>query len=549
MQCGTSQLPAGGDMSFVLLSVLWLITQTQAMAIKQKPELELYEVVHPKKLHILHTRKIQDNKTENGKEERYEPELQYQITLNGEEVVLHLQKSKHLLGPDYTETYYSSTGEEITTSPQNMEHCHYKGHILNEKDSVASISTCNGLRGHFTYHDRRYMIKPLKSTDQEEHAVITYSQEDLDLANHTCGVRNVGRKHGHIRTSRSLSSPEQEDFLQAKKYIDLFLVLDNTFYNIYKGNLTLIRSFLFDVMNLLNVIYNTIDIQVALVGMEIWSDIDKIKVVPRTGVTFTNFLNWHHSNLEKMKAHDHAQLLSGIGFNNRHVGMAASNSLCSPSSVAVIEAKKKNSVALVGVMSHELGHVLGMPDVPYYTKCPSGSCVMNQYLSSKFPKDFSTSCRSHFERYILSKNPKCLLQAPIPKNIITKPVCGNQLLEVGEDCDCGPPKKCSNPCCEAMTCKLKSEADCEKDTLHYITMVKFVLLFGEQKKLAFEQNPSNVPLNYAGSIQNWYIPICTKAAVESKRLAGDLAETSTKLYDLTSLPWLPILVMGSASMY
>lgn len=44
------------------------------------------------------------------------------------------------------------------------------------------------------------------------------------------------------------------------------------------------------------------------------------------------------------------------------------------------QAKKKNNVALVGVMSHELGHVLGMPDVPYNTKCPSGSCVMNQYL-------------------------------------------------------------------------------------------------------------------------------------------------------------------------
>lgn len=44
------------------------------------------------------------------------------------------------------------------------------------------------------------------------------------------------------------------------------------------------------------------------------------------------------------------------------------------------QAKKKNSVALVAVMSHELGHVLGMPDVPFDTKCPSGSCVMNQYL-------------------------------------------------------------------------------------------------------------------------------------------------------------------------
>lgn len=56
-------------------------------------------------------------------------------------------------------------------------------------------------------------------------------------------------------------------------------------------------------------IYNTIDVQVALVGMEIWSDGDKIKIVPNIGDTFNNFLNWHRSNLGKMKRHDHAQLL------------------------------------------------------------------------------------------------------------------------------------------------------------------------------------------------------------------------------------------------
>lgn len=56
-------------------------------------------------------------------------------------------------------------------------------------------------------------------------------------------------------------------------------------------------------------IYNTIDVQVALVGMEIWSDGDKIKVVANAGDTFNNFLNWHRSNLGKMKIHDHAQLL------------------------------------------------------------------------------------------------------------------------------------------------------------------------------------------------------------------------------------------------
>ncbi|XP_045391220.1 ADAM DEC1 isoform X1 [Lemur catta] len=462
MLCVTFKLPTVSNMlSWVLLSVFWLVIQTQAIAIKQTPELKLHEVVRPKKLHILHKREIENNQTEkHGEEERYEPEVQYQIILNGEEVILHLQKTKHLLGPDYTETVYSPRGEEITTRPEDLEHCYYEGNILNEKDSVASISTCDGLRGYFTHHEQRYLIKPLESSDQKEHAVLVYSQEELDPTNETCGVRSVGRKQGLIRTSRSLESPEQEDFLQAQKYIDLFLVLDNAFYKNYKENLTLIRSFVFDVVNLLNVIYNTIDVHVALVGMEIWSDGDKINVVPETGTIFNNFLKWHSSNLGKKKIHDHAQLLSGIGFSNRRIGMAASNSLCSPSSVAVIEAKRKNSVALVGVMSHELGHVLGMPDVPYDTKCPSGSCVMNQYLSSKFPKDFSASCRLHFERYLLSQKPKCLLQAPVPKNIMTKPVCGNRLLEVGEDCDCGSPKDCTSPCCEALTCKLKPAADC-----------------------------------------------------------------------------------------
>ena len=40
-----------------------------AMTIRQTLESELYEVVHPKKLHILHKREIQNNQTEkHGKE-------------------------------------------------------------------------------------------------------------------------------------------------------------------------------------------------------------------------------------------------------------------------------------------------------------------------------------------------------------------------------------------------------------------------------------------------------------------------------------------------
>lgn len=57
-------------------------------------------------------------------------------------------------------------------------------------------------------------------------------------------------------------------------------------------------------------IYRTMDIQVALVGMEIWSNGDKIEVTPNAAVTLGNFVKWHRSNLRKMKTHDHAQLLT-----------------------------------------------------------------------------------------------------------------------------------------------------------------------------------------------------------------------------------------------
>lgn len=59
-------------------------------------------------------------------------------------------------------------------------------------------------------------------------------------------------------------------------------------------------------------IFRTIDTQVSLVDMEIWSDSDKIKVVPEIGTTFRSFMRWHYSVVGKKKFHNHAQLLRWI---------------------------------------------------------------------------------------------------------------------------------------------------------------------------------------------------------------------------------------------
>ncbi|CAI9171043.1 unnamed protein product [Rangifer tarandus platyrhynchus] len=448
-------------MSLVLLSILWLIIQTQAMTIRQTLESELYEVVHPKKLHILHKREIQNNQTEkHGEEERYEPELQYQMMLNGEEIILSLQKAEHLLGPDYTETYYSPGGEEITTRPQNMEHCYYKGHILNEKDSVASISTCDGLRGYFTHHDQRYMIKPLKSTDQEEHAVLTYNQEELNPANHTCSVRNVGRKQDLIRTSRSLKSPEVKEFLHAEKYIDLFLVLDNAFYKMYNENITVIRSLVFDVINLLNVIYKTLNIHVALVGLEIWTNGDKIEVDSNIETTLLRFSAWQEIILKKRKNFDHSMLLSGKWLYAPAHGTSYPGGMCLPYySSSVVKDLLPDLNAIASRMAHQLGHNLGMSHDDYPCTCALEKCVMNSGGSIPALK-FSKCSKTQYQQFLKDYQLTCMFNVPFSDKLSDYPYCGNNRLDDGEECDCGLVQDCSNPCCDARKCMLKPGFTC-----------------------------------------------------------------------------------------
>ena len=51
--------------------------------------------------------------------------------------------------------------------------------------------------------------------------------------------------------------------------------------------------------------------------------------------------------------------------------------------------------------------------------------------------------------------------APRPgHSLYESPVCGNGFVEPGEQCDCGLPEDCKNPCCDASTCMLKEDAVC-----------------------------------------------------------------------------------------
>lgn len=48
----------------------------------------------------------------------------------------------------------------------------------------------------------------------------------------------------------------------------------------------------------------------------------------------------------------------------------------------------------------------------------------------------------------------------VPEKIFGGAKCGNGILEVGEECDCGLLTECPNRCCIARTCRLALDAEC-----------------------------------------------------------------------------------------
>lgn len=55
--------------------------------------------------------------------------------------------------------------------------------------------------------------------------------------------------------------------------------------------------------------YRALNIRVALVGLEVWSDVDKCPITQDPFTTLHEFLDWRKVKLLPLKPHDNAQLI------------------------------------------------------------------------------------------------------------------------------------------------------------------------------------------------------------------------------------------------
>uniref|UniRef100_A0A8C7A9R4 ADAM metallopeptidase domain 7 n=1 Tax=Neovison vison TaxID=452646 RepID=A0A8C7A9R4_NEOVI len=433
-------------------SLLFMITLISQIKEKAILGVEGQEVVYPKRLPLRQKRDVW-HIHDYDIQETDEEELLYELKLTRKTLILHLLRSREFLASNYSETYYSARGEVITSYPPTMDHCFYQGSIIHEFDSAASISTCNGLRGFFRVYDQRYLIEPVKYSDEGQHLVFRYNPRMQYAANYSCTEFNF------TRTNDSKDIKIMEDLkrknVHKEKYVELFIVAD---YNVYHRNNhphSKLRNRIWGMANFVNMIYKTLDIHVTLVGLEMWTNGDKIDIDSNIENTLLRFSTWQEIILKKRKRFDHVILLSGKWLYIHAQGTSYSEGICLPYySSSVVKDLLPDLNVVASRIAHQLGHNLGMKHDDYPCTCNFERCDGIPALK------FSKCNRIQYLRHLKDYNPTCMFNIPFSDKLNNYPYCGNKKLDEGEECDCGPVQECTNPCCDANKCMLKPGFSC-----------------------------------------------------------------------------------------
>ncbi|EZA52578.1 Disintegrin and metalloproteinase domain-containing protein [Ooceraea biroi] len=202
-----------------------------------------------------------------------------------------------------------------------------------------------------------------------------------------------------------------------------------------------------------------LNIFIALVGVQVWTEVDEITLSSNGDTTLSNFLRYRREKLVQDMPNDNAQLLTRITFDGGVVGKALKGPICTYEFSGGVSMDHSNIVSLVAAtVAHEMGHNFGMEHDGPDCECPEEKCIMASSSGPSGPTHWSTCSLEHLALAFEHGMDYCLRNKP--DRLFDSPVCGNGFVEPGEQCDCGLRDNCDNPCCDAITCMLHSNASC-----------------------------------------------------------------------------------------
>lgn len=383
---------------------------------------------------------------------------------------LDLYQNRGLFTSQYLERHEHFNGSG--NNARKLDHCFFHGRVRGRVRSSVSLSTCEGLEGLIYDGTTSYYIEPM---DKAFH--LFYKIKDLDSFEydspgqrmnqdrdiHTVTQERLVSKRsiGNVKTRRRI----RNNVFTETKYVELLIINDHKQFEACGKNLTKTNLRAKQIANIVDAIFKPLNVRVALVAVETWNVLDKVKADANADTYLSNLVKYRKRGLRKYPS-DVTKLLTGISLKDSVRGKAHVMTICTEQSAGVVQDYSRNAAFTASTFAHELGHVFGMyhdEDLPRCVcKSPdSRGCVMSEHVGREPATSFSNCSLKGLEETLSRGLGSCLLN--VPRTLYGGPVCGDGIVGGDEECDCGTAQECTakeNACCDHVNCKLRAHAQC-----------------------------------------------------------------------------------------
>ncbi|KAI1305198.1 Disintegrin and metalloproteinase domain-containing protein 28 [Halotydeus destructor] len=279
--------------------------------------------------------------------------------------------------------------------------------------------------------------------------------------------------------SRSLPSSNRPNSLQGTpkvRYLELFVVADHELYrNHFNYSESDTIDFITNHVSQVNAITKKLNVHIILSGYDVHTRKDPIERGDSLSDRF-NKLPKLQSLYAKRYKYDVFYFITGYYYPAKEngsliLGKAYVNQTCTSQplmatmypSVEDDHHYTPEGFAVIG--AHELGHLLGMKHDTVDCKCLDSSCVMAAAYEGK-PSWSSCSYDIALNHVSSSSMDECFSNPSRRESVVS--ICGNGLIEDGEQCDCPYlDERCRRDCCDMSTCRLIGSSKCSSGVCCY----------------------------------------------------------------------------------
>ncbi|XP_072100121.1 disintegrin and metalloproteinase domain-containing protein 10 isoform X1 [Mobula birostris] len=373
----------------------------------------------------------------------------------------------------------------------------YSGELQGENSSYCHGSIIDGrFEGFIQTQEGRYYVEPMERYVQRENSAIhsiIYHQDDVDpshlqtrepgcLSQPVLGLSPLGLPGFQKPVTQFLRSRAKESVDYSRTTCLLHLYADYLYFQ-HLGSNESITAQISSYILAVNEIYENVNFaEIRQINFKVK------KLVIDTEYNETNPLHSRFLSAEKLldlfSLNDWSEyclsyLLTDRDYNGV-LGIAwqakpgTSAGICSPTHNTGLITLQKYGVhiplKLIHItLAHELGHSLGSPHdegeecIPPESsdsQSSGGNYLMFPFASNglEYNNDKLSPCTiRHISKVLLEKKDQCFEESG-------RPICGNQLVEEGEECDVGD--STNDPCCygandsKDKSCKLKPDKQC-----------------------------------------------------------------------------------------